>query len=340
MALKVDHERARTVFDRLVAAYSRREYPFNQPEAALPQAEENLPRGIVLRSRQHALFLFALCYWMRGGVESGTAARQLSRLYEGLPWIFLPESARILDRGLLAACFSEVGLGFNARQIAALWKMNLETLASRWGGDPRNLFKGISTYEEACARIQRKGTNGFGGFQEKMVSMITYFYMDAGIVDPWNFPIPVDFHCLRQVFAHEIVVAERSDATQNGFYTKPVLAAVRALLHGHCVRHGVDPLILCNAVWLYSGLMCNQHPGNISIVPKERNGRSTKIVPVPRWTAAQTRAFDRTCRICVVRDTCHWCVPSAPYYIGGRIELRSMRDEPPQQSLFPLLTDH
>lgn len=333
--MKIDYERARTVFGRLLEAYTQKEYPFNQPEATPPQVPENLPRKLQTGTREHALFLFALCYWMRGGIKSHTATRQLAQLYDASPSIFLPESVSSLTSAQLAVDFRGVGLGFNADEIADAWLDNLRKLAEKWTGDPRNLFAGITTYEEACERIQNRRGNGFRGFQEKMVSMLTYFFMDAGIVDRWHFPIPVDFHVLRTVFAHEIVTAEPGEANGNGFYTKPILAAVRELFRNYCVDYGVDPLRLCDAVWLYSGLACNQHPGNQSNVGG-RHGRKTDLWPVARWTSAQTRTYERTCGACPVAATCRWCIPSAEYYIRGRLVLREERDSPPQGNLFSI----
>ncbi len=337
MAIRVDKKMAVWIFDRLVDARIRMHYPYNLSKATPPQVPENLPRSLTRGSKEHALFLFALCYWMRGGIESDTATRQLAALYDFAPNIFLPECAAKMYPCVLRGLFRFAGLTFNADQIAHLWKANAKKLAEEWGGDPRTIFSGIDTYEEACARIQNKNGKGFGGFQEKMVSMIIYFFMDAGMIDRWNFPPPVDFHCLRIVFASKIVRASTRDRTRNGFYTKPVLATVRELLREYCAERNVDPVILCEALWIHSRIMCAEHPGNMSMVSKTRKGRRTKITPVPRWTAAQARAYERTCRVCPIEDVCTFCIPSAHYYIGGMLQMRCVRDAPPQQSLFSIL---
>jgi len=336
----VDKKRAKEIFDRLVVAYSTMEYPFNLPEAIPPQTRQNLPPTLMWGSREHALFLFVSCYWMRGGIRSDEAIRRLTRIYLSCPEIFLPEFISDMhdtELPALAAFLRLFRLGFNADEIAGAWKKNFLKIFRKWNSDPRKIFDGISTYEEACDRIQKKkNKNGFHGFQEKMVSMITYFFMDAEIIDRWHFPIPVDFHVLRTVFAHEIVVADPSEANGNGFYTKAVLAAVRELFHSYCVENNVDPLILCNAVWLHSGLMCNQHPGN-QTNEGEHEGRKTTLTPVPKWSQAQSRTYDRVCAVCVIRKTCVWCVPSAEYYVAGKLVLRERRESPPQSSLFDIL---
>ena len=160
--------------------------------------------------------------------------------------------------------------------------------------------------------------------------------MHAGIVDPWHFPIPVDFHVLRMVFSDEIVIAEVRDANANGFYTKEVLQAVRDLFMWYCKEYAADPITLCDSIWLYSRMMCNNHPGNISIIGKRR-GRKTVIYPAKKWSNAQTRTFEKTCGICSLQNSCRWCVPSAEYYIRGRLVLRERRDTPLQPRLVPLI---
>lgn len=335
--IHVNTERAEQVLGTLLLAYRQKRYPFDQPEAVPPQIRENLPESLIWGSREHGLFLFALCYWMRGGIKSHVAIRQLTRLYNHEPAIFLPENEEDWDAASLTDQFNVVHLGFNAEQTGQIWKQNLKTLRTLWESDPRNLFQGISTYEEACARIQNRRKSGFKGFQEKMVSMLAYFFMHADMIDRWDFPIPVDFHVLRTIFAHEILTVESEDGGKNGFYTKPVLATVRELLLNYCKRHNVDPIELCDAVWLYSGIMCSQYAGNQSSEgSSKRNGRRTIIHPIARWTSAQTRRYERTCAVCVVRATCTWTIPAAAYYVGGRLELRERHESPDQGSFFPV----
>jgi len=344
--LKVDKERAELVFGRLLDSFFRKEYPFNLPKAKAPQVMENLRDLFVLGSREHACFLFALCYWMRGGIDSQTATKQLAQLYRNNPEMFLPEKVYKFQRQMilpglerrfapifLSSEFKAIGLGFNVEEIADIWVENWLRIKDLWAGDPRDIFKGVSTYEEACKRVQNKSKRGFHGFQEKMVSMLIYFYMDADILDRWHFPIPVDFHVLRIVFSNCIIVAKPAESNGNGFYTKSVLMSVRKLCQNYCVKHNVDPLHLCEAIWLYSRLMCNQHPGNQSVVGG-RHGRKTELLPVSRWSLAQIRNYSNTCAICSINDTCKWCIPSAEYYIRGKLVLREERGSPPQLNFF------
>lgn len=338
MQVLVDKTKADAVLGKLLGAYLEKDYPFNQPGAIPPQIKENLPRSLPWGGREHSLFLFALCYWMRGGIKSHTATRSLGRLYRAEPEIFLPETVDSISADHLANHFSRVGLGFNAEETGRGWKTNLERIRDQWAGDPRTLFHEVSTYEDACDRIQNRRTTGFYGFQHKMVSMLTYFYMHADIIDQWKFPIPVDFHVLRTVFSHGIIRVVEGNGGSNGLYTKPVLAATRQVFMDYAVEHNVSPVHLCEAVWIFSGIMCNLHPGNRSEggSSKVRYGRKTKVVPVARWTPSQQKAYDRTCAVCVVSRTCDWSIAAADYYIGGKIVLREPRESAPQRA-FPIL---
>jgi hypothetical protein len=338
----VDTAKAEYVLGKLLNAFLGKTYPYNLPDAVPPQTPQNMPETLILGTREHALFLFCLCYYMRGGIKSHTAAKLLSKLYDNNPLIFLPEKRGSFSPSFVSNALKEVGLGFNADEIGDAWLDNFNRLDVLWGSNPVNIFNGISTYEEACERIQNRGKkkhvveNGFRGFQEKMVSMLTYFLMDAGFIDRWHFPIPIDFHVLRVVFAHEIITS--AEPGYNGFYTKEVLAATRQLFLDYCRNHNVDPLRLCDAVWLYSGLMCSLHPGNQSRIEEERKGRKTIVVPMLKWSRRQIRTCnEQACGQCFIRDTCRWCVPSADYYIRGVISLRAERDDPPQIFLFTVL---
>lgn len=316
-------------------AYLTKKYPFNLTEAEAPQIKDNLPKSLTWSSREHACFLFKLCYWMRGGINSHTATKALTQLYNQHPSVFLPENWNLIEVNVLQENLQKVGLGFNCKNISTAWIENSKKINTEWNNDPRTLFIGISSYEEACQRIQNIRKKGFKGFQEKMVSMLTYFYMDAGIVDQWNFPIPVDFHVLRTIFANEIIIPKTSITKTNGLYTKEVLSAIRKLFMWYCIEYSISPITLCEAVWLHSRLMCANHPGNISKIGK-RNGRKTILSHTNTWNESQTRMFEKTCLVCKIQDTCKWCVPSAEYYIGGRLILRKRRDTPYQEYLFSI----
>jgi hypothetical protein len=62
--ITVDTKKAEMVFGALLETYLQKKYPYNQKTATLPQEYHFLPQAIQknLGSREHALYLFKLCY--------------------------------------------------------------------------------------------------------------------------------------------------------------------------------------------------------------------------------------------------------------------------------------
>lgn len=351
MEIGVDRKRMKLMLDRLLLAYARNEYPYNLPWVHSPQIPENMPKNLELGSPAHARFLFCVCYWMRGGIKSNTAFRALARLYEQWPTKFVPHYMQYTKPEWLVQRFRQIGSGFQADEIARFWKKNFQILRREYGGDPVNIFEGISTYEEACDRIvnRRKADgsgSGFYGFREKMTSMLIYFLTDAGLIKPFLHPPPVDFHVLRLFIANGILhLPEIPESGKVGHAYEQLAGIVRPLLYDYCRQQGVNPLLLVNALWLLSSNLCDQNPGNRSMVGKMeiingkrirvRSGRRTPITPVPiTWSHSQTATYLRTCGSCVLENSCRWLVPSAYYYVSGVVKVRGPRTKPPQRLLF------
>lgn len=86
------YDKLALVTHALVAEQRANNYPFNRPDAEVPNrsdampSEELLPRG----TREHALYLWHACYWMGGGIESNLAFRSLTELYTKHPELFDP----------------------------------------------------------------------------------------------------------------------------------------------------------------------------------------------------------------------------------------------------------
>ena len=338
MRVIVDRERARTLFDTLVAAFEARAYPYALKDAQVPHIPENLPRGGFRDECSRAGYFFALCYYMRGGIRSDYAAKRLSRVYDLEPRIFLPEAGSKTPVEFLQWILKGVGLGYNLKKISQLWIENSERVVDFLGGDFRNIFKDVESNEAAGERIKNKESArrrapgsypGFLGFQEKMVSMLIYFFMDAGFIDPWHFPVPVDFHVLRVFFAHEVLRVEEYD--NRNFYKPEVLAAARELTKSYAREHDLDPLRLSEVFWCLSRSICERHPGNTSSGGRIRRGRKTILTPgVVDWRFSQQRAYHSACASCPVEGTCNWNIPSSPYYIQGKLVVRGRRERSPQ----------
>ncbi len=334
--MKADIERLELVLNPLMAAFNSGRYPFNMPWAKAPQIPQNMPKNLTLGSPKHALFLFCLCYYMRGLIDSKTAVKLLAKLYENKPEIFIPEKAIEEGPKEITELLRAVGLGVNSKEIGKSWVKNFEMLIRYWEGSPVKLFEGVGTYEEACLRIRNKriknnrldnSSAGFLGFQEKMVSMLIYFLLDAGFVDQFHFPPPVDFHVLRIMFSHEILILEENE---NGHNYKKVTDRVREILSNYIIKYNASPLKMCEAMWVISRTLCEQHPGNKSNIG-DYKARRTEVSPIKiTWNRAQVNSYFRTCASCPIEGTCKYNIPSANYYRHGRIMIRGERQKPPQ----------
>lgn len=333
----VDKERGHALFDTLVHACRNKEFPFDT--ARIPHGPESLPSEIEWGSVPHALFLFCACYYMRGGIQSDTAILSLTRMYKKHPNYFDPayvaERAEWIKKPIRRA-LRKYGLGFSHKQIARFWVENFVKMHTYWNGNPLKLVAPAKSYDEFCAIIIRSTkrdentVTGFFGFREKMVSMFLYFLVSSTIIQkPFTYPVPVDFHVLRMLTAHKVL---RSKALYSfsGLYLEKLLGEARTLTHDYCVEKKVNEVDLCDSLWLFSNTLCNQHPGNKSVVGK-RKGRKTKITPfVFVWNETRVDRYLKTCDMCPVKATCVYQVPSAYYYIQGKLKLRGKHQRPPQ----------
>lgn len=363
----IGRKRAARVFPLL---YDRHQAKLEPYDEIIVQDAKYMPKGMVWGSREHALYLFFLCIYMKGGITSSSAITGLSRLYEAHPEIFLPENLLGLDEWEIAAVIlwlgfklQEFGLGVNVEESKTTWVFNSLKLARFWDSDPRKIFatsdknaeRAWSSYEAAKANYDCIGTvlmrknnlsherlmetpNGFYGFRHKMVSMIIYFYVDAGIISEIPYPPPVDFHVLRVLIATGVLrirrFRKRRWGTRRWEYRERFLPAAREVTLQYVVMTRANPQRFAEALWLLSRNWCRHHPGNKSSVEKTRKARRRHITHPPLvWSKSAELRYDRTCGRCPVEHLCEWNIPSSYYYVKGAIALLSRRAKPAQLRL-------
>lgn len=338
LKILVDEKRAVEVFSKLVEAFKNKLPPYDT--APLPQILT--PTQIQKKSAEHARFLFCCCYYMRGGIRSDTAMKSLAVLYENHPEYF--DSAYVAqadEKSLLQSLkqhLQEVKLNYNASVIPQFWIDNFKKINTFWGDNPAQLIQDAD-YEEITERIMNSGKiksenpHGFFGFREKMVSMIIYFLVDAEFIDPLHFPVPIDFHALRIITAHEILDTETN--TKTNILSPEYLQAARDISVKFCLEHNESPLDLCGALWLLSRTWCSLHPGNASEVGIY-HGRKTHIgvSKKSRWTQKNAFTYEATCGRCPIEKTCKYLIPAGYYYRQGKIIIRGERNNHPQLNLF------
>ncbi len=336
LKIEVHREHAFEVLDTLMDAYAQNAYPYNLDSTRLPHDPRHMPETLQLGSVDHAMFLFNVCYYMRGGIKSNDAVRRMSRVYNAHPELFDCEFAQGVDPDELAGVLTEHGLGFQ-KTVSRQWVENSRRMVERAQGDPRKLFENVDDYEQSLKVVKNDGKgNGFLGFQEKMTSMIVYYLMDEELIEPFQFPIPVDLHVMRVSIANEMITF--GDAPYGtDVFKKETLETLRELYYDYAQNRGVSALRLCDAVWMLSQSLCGQHPGNTTLEPlgrHNRNGRSTVLIPgeVLTQDKAQRAAYERSCGRCAIEKTCQYNIPGTPYYVGGNLIIRGPRERFPVEA--------
>lgn len=207
LPIVVNHEQVEAVLGTLMSRYREGGYPYNLDTVRTPQDPRHMPETLPLGGAEHAMFLWTSCYYMRGGIKSVEAFKRLSSMYREAPELFDPHF--VVDNQIPAERIAELlgrnGLGFQGA-VSSAWKTNASRLVDMYDGDPRKIFDGVTNFEEAFKRIGNDGKGGgFIGFQEKMTSMIIYYLRDQELIEPFNFPIPVDIHVMRVSIANELI---------------------------------------------------------------------------------------------------------------------------------------
>lgn len=341
LSITVNKQHAYPILDKLLEAYHNNEPPYNLDRVRLPHDPRHMPRTLEHGSVDHAMFLFNVCYYMRGGIKSNDAVKRMASIYDDFPELFNCDYARNFSDSDLQLILKDHGLGFQA-SVSKQWIENSRRMQEQFDGDPRNIFEGVKSYEQSQELIQNKSGKGFLGFQEKMTSMIIYYLMDEDLIRPFNFPIPVDLHVMRVSVANEMISFARpnGDPVPHGtnLFTKETLAALRELYLDYAKDNNVNPLRLCDAVWMLSESSCGRHPGNTTIEPlgrRIRNGRNTYLIPkvVDINDEAQQKAYASSCGICPIEETCEFNIPGTQYYVGGNLIIRGRRVRFPIQDV-------
>ncbi len=352
----------RVVFPSILDAVRRKVKPYDKP---LVQDPQNLPQGLIWGSREHALFLWFIELYMKGGINSQFAIASMGQLYTDYPEVFFPENFVDLEQyeielviNWLEKVLREYGLGANVNEVKRHWVWNAIKLGRFWESDPRKLFvdadknaelswesyaSAKSNYDALCDIIIRNKKlshdelmatpYGFYGFMHKMVSMISYFMIHAGMVKPFAYPVPVDFHILRVLVSTGILFMKNMKRRPRQSREK-FLPLAREVTLRYVVEMKEDPQLLADGLWLLSRTYCRHHPGNKCSIDKIRKARSRHITEIPVvWNKQAEERYDRTCAQCPVERSCKYNVPSAYYYVKGIVLVTRLRDNPEQLKL-------
>lgn len=318
------YDRMEKMIETLVELQGGNKYPYNLPNAEVPNRsefmppEDTLPRG----SREHALYLWHVCYWMGGGIESNLAFKNLTNLYIEYPELFKPEY--IIEHNVSTEQIQEVigrypALNFNLTRIQNYWTENARHLYEDYGSDPRAIFADNPSYRTVKKRLQNTGKSGFLGFQEKMASMYTHFLADGGMISEIPFPPPVDFHLLRLFIANQVITFENVPKDGNVF-TPATIAMVRKMLFDYIIATNSSAVEVDDALWRHSKLMCAQAPGNMTEIDYKANRGTKSSLKEVDFSDPTTRTkYARSCGRCALSASCAFAISSGAYYADDRI---------------------
>ena len=160
-------------------------------------------------------WLFFAAIPMRGGINSDDAFRFLKALWQSRPRLFNPHTVAGMSENDLITAFEEIGAAFQRssgakragtfsykkEEHARHWRQNAITLVERWDGDVRAIYRGVTGFEDAFKHT------GFRGMRRKIFALLSLWLQEFCLIPAFPLPIVVDFHCLRALLEHEILVA-------------------------------------------------------------------------------------------------------------------------------------
>lgn len=339
MRIYLQPQRIEEELDLLITRLRENDFPYNSPYALLPQRDNNITPKLERGSVEHAMFLFCLCYYMRGGIRSDQATRCLSQLYKRRPGLFNAEKAANASPQSIRGSLVRVKLSYMKQHTPIYWIENAKLLCELYDGDPRKIYAGTDSWDEICLRIQNRshrGKNGafthrqgMLGFQEKMASMLTYYLMEAELIEPFHFPVPVDFHVMRVAVATEMVTFEDLPEDRD-VYTDEMRSVLRNAFHDYAIRHDASTIEMANAMWLLSRAVCSQHVGNRALMNGGYQARRTDLSAYqPIWDEAERQKYAQTCGQCPVEHNCALDIPNAMYTRQGKLLALRPHSKPP-----------
>ena len=228
-------------------------------------APQNLfiPEGMKQGSPEHALWLFFATMTDRRDV-SDNVYRAHVKLHKETPWLYTEEvigkDPQEFEPTLKAAGVSMSGAS------SRVWPVCAKTLFEVFDGNPLALYAEGSIDGILKWKARRPEVN-LPGFGPKILSLLSLFYEELGLVTMPKDAFPVDVHVQRFCIATGIIEAQGKIHTQN------VEKALRPLLCRIVNQRGWSALELSHAIWLL---------GNRQCTGCHRNGESQLLCPVYR----------------------------------------------------------
>lgn len=342
------------VIDTLVPLLQDNEFPYNQARFILPEDPEHMPKTPFKDGREEANFYLTACLWMRR-TDSNKAMRDLGRAFDDTRGMerdpFDPEVVATMTPDEVSAIFGKYPqlkmLNGNSPGLIH----NMKFLNARFGGDIRNAFAGTDDFDEVVLRLKNSSHqddpslrlpefgHGLYGFAEKMVSMLTYYLIEAKKIAPIDYPPPIDQHLAKLTTGTNSVFIAHEFRDEN-YMTEYLQGIVRDLYYDHSVTYGVSTNDIAKALWLLGSKNCSQSPATFTKVIT-RDARKSVFGEYEHGydrNGFDTVGIYATCLSCPLHNT-ELCTDTArgkENHLKGRLVLvrRSDQPHPGDYSLF------
>lgn len=340
--------RTKEVVDTLVPLLLNNQHPYDQPEFILPENPLHMPKTPFEDARQEANFYLTACLWMRR-TDSNKAMTDLGRMFDNTrsnkidP--FDPNGAQELGVHAITGIVSRYPqlrmIDTNAPGLIH----NMQFLDARFGGDIRNAYADTDDFDEIVLRLKNsphqadpsKYDQAFGkglyGFQEKMISMLTYYLIEADILPPFDYPPPIDQH-LARLGAGTGSIRIVGEFKDKNIMNETLLGVGRDLYYDLSLKHGINPNHIAQALWLMGSKNCSMSPETFANVIS-KDGRSSVIEayePKYHKSGFDTIAYYRTCGGCPLNTAnnplCTHTSQGKRNHLLGSLELQNRADLP------------
>jgi dTMP kinase len=248
------NERSRKIVRKLIFAFENKDGVFSDTKELL---ENQIPIGVIPKSREHANFLFYLIS-QDHGTKSAKLYERAKKLYSQNPDNFHPvkilENSVSPDSEKLISFLSEFGVRY-PKNSAKYWFKNSEILKEKYNADARNLF--IS--QDANEILQTiKKLHGFG---PKLSGLLFRVFVGVGISKPTNIEqanFPTDIHDTR-IAAYTNIADIPTNVTENTY--SPFVKKAESIWKYACDIENLNWLQVDRALWILGskGCVTNRH---------------------------------------------------------------------------------
>lgn len=340
MKIEFDKKKAFEIFHLLQDGWFSKTGIFN--DVVLPQDRWSAP----INEREHANWLFYAALPMRGGVISEDPFKWMWRVKQEFPELFEPEEVikkwpvekikeifiGVTTEILNGNGIGEIGAGAFSWKIdehIRAWRENSQTLLTYWGGDIRNVFWGVTEFEEAFRRIDYYHTKaGFKGMRRKIFSLLVIWLQERKLIHEFPAPIPIDFHALRVLWATEVLklntLAKPFNSPSSKYpeqlrgktalrVSERFFDAVSKWSQKFIYKFGFSHKMINPAIWVLSRSMCSEHIQTSSKKKGHLYMEANSLKNIAVWP----KKYKDPCSYCSVEKWCKWAIPAAPYYRWG-----------------------